>query len=141
MPKATVSIETTREDLKSCAGAYVELRRMSYGAKLERQGMVSRMKVHTEEAPTSRADRRSGKKQSQNLTGEVEMLQLQATLFSFKHCIVGHNLFADEEETVKLDLTNEKDVKGLDPRIGEEIDMLIDDMNNFEDDEDNELGN
>jgi hypothetical protein len=117
MPRAVANLEdTTREDLKSCPGAFVVLRRMTYGQKLERQSMAMQMGISG-----------NGKNAEMN----VAMMQQQSTAFEFRHCIADHNL--DDENDQRLDFNNPVSVFKLDPRIGEEIEMLIADMNNFED--------
>lgn len=123
MPKATSNIqETIRKDLKTCEGGFVVLRRLTYGEKLFRQSMVSKFKIEAE-------------KGSKDFAGEMQLVSEQATLFDFQNCVVDHNLFKDDEETQKLNFGNLIDVKSLDPRIGEEIDTLISELNNFEEDE------
>jgi hypothetical protein len=136
VPRATVSVQTSKEDLKSCPGGYVELRRLSFGEKMERQSMLSKMKLRPQEEPTNRAGRRNRK--SAGMEGEVEMLQAEATLFSFSRCIISHNL--EDAEGNLLNLKSQRDIEKLDPKIGEEIDTLIDNMNNFADDEEDEEG-
>lgn len=125
MPKATSNIsETEKFDLKTCPGGYVELRRLTYGEKLQRRAMVSGLKVS------------SGK--GKDFSGEMQLVNEQATVFDFQHCIVDHNLDRDDEGN-KLNLHNITDIRSLDPRIGEEIDDLLGKLNNF--DEDEEEGN
>jgi hypothetical protein len=53
--------------------------------------------------------------------------------FEFKSCIVDHN--CEDEEGNKLNLTTAQDINRLDPKVGQEIEKLIADMNNFEDDD------
>jgi hypothetical protein len=123
MPRATSNTsETSRFDLKTCEGGYVEVRRLSYGEKLQRRAMVSGMKVQAEK----------GKKDFQ---GEMNLVNEQATLFDFSRCIIGHNL--EDENGVLLDFNKGLDVKRLDPRVGEEIDEILGNLNNYEDDEGN----
>lgn len=117
MPRAVANLEeTTREELKSCPGGFVVLRRMTYGQKLERQSMAMQMGI-------------SGNGKSAEMG--VSMMQQQSAAFEFRHCIVDHNL--EDENDQKLDFNNPVNVFRLHPRIGEEIEMLISDMNNFED--------
>jgi hypothetical protein len=68
---------------------------------------------------------------------EISMLQKAATQIDFQHCIVDHNL--EDENERKLDFRSFSDIDSLDPRIGEEISSLIDEMNNFASEE--EVGN
>jgi hypothetical protein len=118
MPRATVNLqETERHELKTLNEGYVVLRRLSYGEKLHRRAMVSNMKI-------------SSNTKSSDFAGEMQLVNEAATRFDFQTCIVEHNL-EDENGTV-LDFKKLSDIQKLDPRIGEEIDTLINDMNNFE---------
>ena len=122
MPNALAVANVVRHTLKSLEGAYVDIKRMTYGQKLERQGMI---KVNFEMSKGRKDDMR----------GQMEMANRIATYYEFKNCIVDHNLTDDQDN--KLDLSNPFVIDGLDPRIGEEINGLINDMNNFEDDKGN----
>jgi len=126
MPRATVTTETVRHELKSCPGAFVILKPMAYGTKLGRSQEAMKMTMKQEGGP-----RRRG--QSVNTETEVQMLNRAATLIDFRACIVDHNL--DDENDQRLDLTNAAHIEKLDPRIGEEISKLIDELNNWEDEE------
>lgn len=121
MPRATVNIETTeRFDLKTLGEAFVVLRRMSYGQILERR-MFTKLEVT------------AGK--GKDFQGELGMANRKVTEFEFKSCIVEHNL--EDENDRPLDLTKPSDFNKLDPRVGQEIEKYITDMNNFEDEEEN----
>lgn len=124
MPKAVANNQDTiRKDLKTLPGGFVVLRRLTYGEKIQRRAMVSGMKI------------RGGGK-TKDFEGEMNMVNEQATLFDFQRCIVEHNLEKDDEGTL-LNFQNVQDIKLLDPRVGEEIDTLLSELNNFEDDEEN----
>jgi hypothetical protein len=123
--------ETQRFDLKSLAGAYVVVKRLTYGDKIVRRAMTAKMKVLVER----------GKK---DFEGEMALMNEQATLFDFQKCIVEHNLTKpssespdDESADVPLNLANAADVRLLNPQVGEEIDNLLNDLNNWEEDEGN----
>jgi len=130
--------ETIRKDLKTLPGGYVVLRRLSWGEKLQRRAMVSGMKV------------RGGNK-SKDFEGEMNLVNEAATMFDFQRCIVEHNLEAEiqgpmgvvegdepPEKTRPLDFSKAADIKLLDPRVGEEIDDLLSEINNFDEDEEGE---
>lgn len=126
MPVAVADYsDETRFELKTCKGGYVVLRRMTYGQTLERREMM-KLSVATE-----------GKGKNSKLAGELAMASKAVARYEFAKCIVDHNL-TDKEER-KLDLAG-ADFEKLHPKIGQEIDSYISDMNNFEDDED-EAGN
>lgn len=126
MPVATVSTDQVdRKDLKSLEGGYVILRRMTYGQTLERRALM-KLSIHT----------RKGQK---DITGELAMANARIQQFEFRHCIVEHNL-TDENERL-LNLTDPVVLQRLDPRVGQEIESLISDMNNFEEDDEETQGN
>jgi hypothetical protein len=133
MPRATVDQSPGEHiELETCEGAYVVLKRMSYGQKQLRQQLAMKMSFELD---------RSGNRQqrrSKSTKADMELLSMASTLFDFRTCIVEHNL---EDETGRtLNLSQEADVQRLDPRIGEELSMLIDELNNFEKDLNNEEG-
>lgn len=125
MPKASVSLLTEHFDLKTLEGGWIDLKRMNYGQKLERAQMATDMQLEmTKGAKTQKAN--------------IDIMQRVVTVFDFKNCVADHNLFEDDEEQIKIDFTRPNVVDKLDPRVGDEIASLIDDMNNFED---SDLGN
>lgn len=118
MPKAiNNNQETERHELKSLQGGFVVVRRLSYGEKLQRRQMVSGFKVS------------AGKRD--DFAGEMNLVNEKATLFDFQRCIVDHNLEKDDMGT-KLNFSSIEDIRMLDPRVGEEIDGILDDLNNFD---------
>lgn len=122
MPRATVNIESTEKfDLKTLPEAWVELRRLSYGQVLQRR-MFTKLEFE------------SGGK-NKDFRGELAMANAKVTEFEYRHCIVDHNL--EDNEGNKLDLSKASDFNRLDPRIGQEIESYISEMNNFEEDEEN----
>jgi hypothetical protein len=119
MPRATVKLEETEKiDLKTLPGAWIEIRRLTYGQKLERRAMS-----------TASAEGRG----KANMKMTIELMNRRATLFDFTHCIMDHNL--EDENGSKLNLQSPSDIDRLDPRIGEEIEKRLDGLNNFEEDE------
>jgi hypothetical protein len=127
MPKATVSSETTKFDLKTLPGAWVELRRLSFGEKAQRTDMAMKMAFEGGKGKDGKA--------------LAEMASVQTSVFEFSRCVVNHNLFKDDEDKVPMDLHNAIDVQQLDPRVGEEIGTYIDQMNNFDQEVLDDLGN
>lgn len=123
MPVAVVTTEITRRDLKSLAGGWVDLRTLTYGQKMERASLTSTMTM-----------RGQGKR---NFEAEMQMMNEQVTLLAFKYCVVDHNLTDEREQ--KLNLSDPNVIRSLHPQVGEEISTMIDELNNFEADE--ETGN
>jgi hypothetical protein len=116
MPRATVDFnDITKHDLKSLPGAFVALRRLSYGQKLQRQSMAMEMQML---------------QKGREAEGSFQIASEKVAQFDFKHCVVEHNL--EDDNGAVLNFQNPVDVSRLDPRIGEEIGELIDGINNFE---------
>jgi hypothetical protein len=67
-----------------------------------------------------------------DIKAEVALINEFATLREFALCIADHNLFEDDEETMKLDFKKPDHVRNLDPRVGDEISQLIGSLNDFE---------
>jgi len=134
---AVVSDEGERFDLKSCPGGFVVLKRLSYGQKMLRRSLLSKAKMQTG-GGGNRAERRA--KSNQGFMAELELMNEKVNLFEFANCIIDHNLEylanpEDKSSVALLDFTKPEHVKMLDGRVGEEIDELINDLNNFEEDE------
>lgn len=125
MPKAVTTLdETQRFDLKSCPEGFVTLRRMTFGESVQRRAML---KLSVEAS-----------KGSKDFKGEMAMANEEITRFEFTRCILDHNL--EDENGAKLNLGTPVDFARLDPRVGQEIESLIGNMNNFSE-EDSDLGN
>lgn len=121
MPRATASQEPgDKVGLRTCPDGFVVLKRLTFGQKLQRQQQATKVSMEL----------KRGKRDSK---ADLDMLQRQSTYFDFSMCVVDHNL--DDENGQRLNLSSPVDVDRLDPRIGEEIANLIDDLNNFEVDE------
>lgn len=122
MPVAVRNTSTERHELKSLPGAFVVLRKLSYGQIIERRTM---MKLSLQ---------MSGKKK--DMQGEMAMANKRVNEFEFAHCVVEHNLEMTEGRL--LNLGNPTEVAMLDPKVGQEIEGFINDMNNFEDEDEDE---
>lgn len=117
MPRAVANIEeTTRHELKSLEGGFVILRRLTYGQIIERRSLLT-MKME------------SGRNK-EGAVAEFALANAEVAKFEFAKCIVDHNL--EDENGNKLNLANPVDFQRLDPRVGQEIDSLITQMNNFD---------
>lgn len=117
MPRATVDTsKTEHKDLKSCPpDGFVVLRRMTYGEYIKRREMLSGMRLE-------------GK--GKNAEAVMQLANEKVTQFEFRNCIIDHNL--EDEAGRKLNLGSVKDFSQLDPRIGQEIGEYIDQMNQFQ---------
>ena len=121
MPVAVVMEGSERYDLKTLPGAYVKIKRMNWGEKLQLRSFNSKMTMRSQK----------GRK---DVESELSIFNKQQELYSVAHCITEHNL-QDSDERL-LNLTLEGDCLKLRADIAEEITTLIDKLNNFEDDDD-----
>jgi hypothetical protein len=128
MPNAVAVSTTIRKDLVTLQGAYVELRKLTYGQSLQRQSMVTMRMIQDAES------KRKGIQQ-----GEFNLANVDVTAFDFSNCIVDHNL--EDETGRKLNLSNPIDFQRLDPRVGQEIDRLISALNQLSEEDEAALGN
>lgn len=127
-----------RFELKSLPGGYVVLRHLTYGQKMSRRSLLSKAKMMTG-GGSNRAERRA--KANQGFMAELELMNEKVTYFEFANCIVDHNLEyltnpEDKSSVAKMDFTNPEHVKMLAGNVGEEIDELINELNNFEEADD-----
>lgn len=119
MPVATRKSETVRHDLKSLPGAFIELRQLSYDEMLERRDGATQILMER------------GVRNTDSNQMNVKVLNRWSNQYSFPRCIVDHNL--TDENGVPLDFRKPDMVfKMLDPKIGAEIESLIDKMNQEE---------
>jgi hypothetical protein len=126
MPNAVATGDTEKFDLKTCPDGFVVLRSMSYGQVLQRRAL---MKMDVDMGTGKK-----GSKKDEGMKGSLAMGSSEVNQFEFRVCIVDHNL---EDETGKtLNLHSPSDIIKLDPKIGQEIEKRISEMNNFEEDDD-----
>lgn len=121
MPKATVTIEATRINLKSCPGGYIEIKPLPYGKLLHRRDRATKMSM----------EQRQGQRDDTQKF-DLEMMQQFTRAYEFKNCIVDHNL--QDEAGNKLNFAMDATLDLLDPKVGQEIEREIDKLNS--DDED-----
>lgn len=117
MPRATVTVEPVRKDVKNAPpDGFVLLRPLSYGQALQRRDMASKM--------TLEATRRT-----QNGTNQmvIDTFQRTSRHYEFSHCIIDHNL--EDESGAKLNFGDQATMDKLDPRIGEELERYLDELN------------
>lgn len=118
MPNVTVSSDSgERVELKSAPGAFVRLRPLPFGKKLERRDKATRMSMEQE-------------------TGGrfyIEALNRWSRQFDFEYCIVEHNL--EDANGNLLDFSNPMTLDILLPKVGDEIESLIDKLNEEDDEE------
>lgn len=137
MPKVTVDpAKYERFELKSAPAdpndpndedGFVMLRPLPYGLKLARRSKATRMMMRSQAAPNSKLQK------DQDQVFELESHDEVAAHFDFAYCVGDHNLTDNNGQ--KLNFTSPMTLKSLDPKVGSEIEKLIDDMNNSEDEE------
>lgn len=123
MPVGTRKMETVRRELKTAPpDGYVVLRQLSFDEMLERRDGAT--KVLMERGVGGRnADAKMA----------VQIANKWSNYFSFPRCIVEHNI--TNEDGVLLDFSQrgiEQTFRMLDPKIGTEIETLIDELNQEE---------
>jgi hypothetical protein len=131
MPRVTVNPESyERFDLETAPpDGFVMLRPLPYGQKLSRRSKATKMMMRSS-APTGRSRRNQ---QPQDSVFELESMDEWAVAHDFAYCIGEHNL-QDANENL-LDFTKPMALKMLDPKVGSEIERLIDELNNEEGEE------
>lgn len=122
MPVATVTTDYVRYDLKSLDEAFVCIRPLPYGKKLEVQERAMRMTMTGLD----------GNEEDFQMGAEFANKATRAIEFTF--CIGDHNL--EDVNGRKLDLSAVRTLDILDPRVGEEIGNLLDKVNGEEVDAD-----
>jgi hypothetical protein len=118
MPRATVGRDTVRHDLRTCSGGWVELRQLSYDEMLERRDGGSKIVM----------EQYGVRRNSDASRMAVQLANKWSNHFTFPRCIVSHNL--EDESGTLLDFSKPELVfKTLDPKVGAEIEQLIDALN------------
>ena len=107
---------------------FVVLRALPYGMKLTRRDKATRMMMKSQ--PTQ-GNKRGSAKQTPESTIELESMNEWAVAFDFSNCILDHNL--TDLNRNKLDFSNAMAIKTLDPKVGSEIEKLINSLNEDED--------
>lgn len=133
MPVVTVDPTTSEKFLLKTApkdpndpsdeDGWVQLRPLPYGMKLKRRDGMSRMSMKAQ----------SGKKSDSDGAIELQSFNDWAVGFDFAYCIVDHNL-TDANKT-KLDFSKPMARNLLDPKVGSEIEKLINNLNEDEGEE------
>lgn len=131
MPNATVDHESyERHDLKTLPGAYVMLRPLPYGMKLQRRDKAMRMSM---EQKVERKGNRRRVVEDDIQKINLESLSEWSNLYDFSHCIGEHNL--TDANGQPLDFSNKMTLAILNPKVGSELEQLISDLNDDEDEE------
>jgi hypothetical protein len=119
MPRATVSTETIRKELRSLPGAFVELRQLSWAEMMKRRDIASRMYADV--------STKQGTATQETIRQYMEVVNVAIMEFEFKNCIVDHNL--EDDNGNLLDFSNPMALSILNPKVGSEIDRYIEELN------------
>lgn len=106
---------------------YVMLRPLPFGMKLSRRSKATKMMMRSQPA-TSRKQAAQ-----QESVFELESMDEWAVAHDFAYCIGEHNLYSSPNQLI--DFSKPMSLKLLDPKVGSEIEQLIDSLNNDEDEE------
>lgn len=101
-------------------GGFVKIRRLTFGEKQARRSLNSKMTVKA----------RKGQKDVDTI---IDAFNAKTDFFDFANCITSHNLQA--ADGTLLDFRREEHVRSLAGNVAEEIGSYIDEVNNFEADE------
>jgi len=135
MPVVTVDpANYTRFELKTAPAnpdvpgdepGYIMARPLPYGLKLTRRDRATKMAMEVESG--------SRKKKDATQRFDLETMNEWAAQFDFSYCIGDHNLL--DSANNKLDFNNPMTFKLLDPKVGSEIEDILNKLNEDEDEE------
>jgi len=128
MPDGTVTQEPIRRELKTLPpDGFVLLRQLPYWDVLERRDQGSK-------AIMEQQQRKPGQKAADSDTKMViETYQTWERAYTFKNCILDHNI--TDSNGVALDFNNPNTLRMLNPKVGIEIEQLIDELNSADEGE------
>ena len=133
MPNATVNTDFGEPiQLKSLEGAFVKVRPLSYGKKLDRLDNASKMYMEMDR-DDARGRSRKGADEDESIKAFIESMQSWARAFDFAYCIGDHNL--EDAKGTKLDFSNAMTLEILDPRVGTELGEILDALNGDNEDD------
>jgi hypothetical protein len=122
MAVATVVTTSDRFELTTAPpDGYVVIRRMTWGEKLKRQGMMTNFRMDV------------GGNKKDDMAMDVNLFKEKVSLWEFSNLVLEHNL--TDDKLVALNFKNPVDVERLGPLVGEEIQKRIDEINSFEESE------
>ncbi len=136
MPRATVSQDSRRFELKSLSGAFVELRTLSFHEMNSRQEIAGRM-YQEAKVDTRKKGRKQQRPEQETIRGYFEIMNVAVTEFEFRNCITDHNL--EDENGELIDFTRPMQAWRLDPKVGAEISKYISELIELEEDDEDEL--
>lgn len=132
MPKVVIDPgEYQHFDLKSAPpDGYVMLRPLPFGQKLSRRSKATKMMMRSQAPQPGKSSRGAA---PPDQVFELESMDEWTVAHDFAYCIGEHNL--QDANGNNLDFSNALTLKLLDPKVGSEIERLIDELNNEEGEE------
>lgn len=126
-------LKTARKDptIEGDEDGYVMLRPLPYGEKGKIRDKSTKMFMRTATQKRERGKMRTTREEDAVMEFETAT-ELQNHL-QFAYCIGEHNLLDHAHNLI--DFTNPMSLKLLDPKVGSELEILIDDLNLGEDEE------
>src|SRR6266496_1676126 len=79
MPIATVSDEPEHYDLKTLPGAFVKIRRMDHGERMQRQQLLNKTRMNL-------------RRGSKDVSVDMDLVNAAVTMYEWANLIVAHNL-------------------------------------------------
>jgi hypothetical protein len=119
MPRASVDPTIHHKELRTVPGGYVDLRVLSFHEMEMRKDIAGRMYREVSENDDETTEEEA-------MRAYFEAMNVAVTTFEFRNMIVDHNLYLDDAETQKIDFRKPMHQWKLDPKVGEEISILID---------------
>jgi hypothetical protein len=145
MPLAVIFEPSKRKDLKSCPpDGFVVIRRMNWGESLKRKDMMASIAMDMQSQKGAK-----GRNQEETTRIQMDILSEKTTIWEFANLIEEHNLTKmvnsktgqpckptdPDAKEVPLDFKKPEDIKMIEGRIGDEIQLYINELNSFEDSE------
>ena len=120
-------------NVKGDEDGWINLRPLPYGMKLKIRDQSTKMfmRTRTQQRPAKGRMRASNPEEDAVL--EFESASEASNFLTFSYCIGGHNL--QDSQHNQIDFASPMAFKQLDPKVGSEIEVLIDDLNRGEDEE------
>jgi hypothetical protein len=112
---------------------WINLRPLPYGMKLKIRDQSTKMFMRAKAPQRSGKGRMRVSNPEEDSVLEFETASEAANFLTFSYCIGGHNLMDSQRNQV--DFTSPMSFKQLDPKVGSEIEVLIDELNRGEDEE------
>lgn len=112
---------------------YVMLRPLPYGMKLKIRDQSTKMFMRAKNPTRTKGKLTQAATKEEEAILEFESTTEASNFLTFAYCIGDHNLL--DRQHNKVDFTSPMAFKQLDPKVGSELEVMIDDLNRGEDEE------